>query len=168
MDKLYQSGYKYARPNETTYTSVLNSCAFTSAENDLAKRKALDVAIFTLEELQESHYGKPNHITYGMFLKACANLMKSDDERWRNVVEPIILQCCKDGFVGDLVLNQLRTAAPSYLYTGLLNKALDESKSQPNTKMTKIQDLPAAWSKNVRERSGRTRYRGANRRWKRP
>jgi len=158
MDKLYQGGYKYARPNEMTYTSVLNSCAFTFVENDLSKRKALDVAIFTLEELQESHYGSPNHVTYGMFLKACANLMSTDDERWQRIVEPVVLQCRRDGCVGELVLKQLQNAAPEHLYHNLLDDVVDLDRD----KMTviKFSDLPEAWRCNVREKRGRAQWKG--------
>ena len=156
MDKLYQGGYKYARPNEMTYTSVLNSCAFTFVENDLSKRKALDVAIFTLEELQESHYGSPNHITYGMFLKACANLMSTDDERWQRIVEPVILQCRRDGCVGELVLKQLQNAAPEQLYQNLLDDVVDRDKMT----LIKFSDLPEEWRCNVREKRGRAQWKG--------
>ena len=156
MDKLYQGGYKYARPNEMTYTSVLNSCAFTFVENDLSKRKALDVAIFTLEELQESHYGSPNHITYGMFLKACSNLMSTDDERWQRIVEPVLLQCRRDGCVGELVLKQLQNAAPEHLYHNLLDDVVDRDKMA----VIKFSDLPEEWRCNVREKRGRAQWKG--------
>lgn len=157
MDKLYQGGYKYARPNEMTYTSVLNSCAFTFVENDLSKRKALDVAIFTLEELQESHYGSPNHVTYGMFLKACAHLMTNDDERWQRIVEPVVRQCRRDGCVGELVLKQLQNSAPEHLYQNLLDDFVVD-----RDKMTviKFSDLPEDWRCNVREKRGRTQWKG--------
>jgi hypothetical protein len=148
MDKLYQAGYKYARPNEMTYTSVLNSCAFTFVEDDLSKRKALDVAIFTLEELQDSHYGNPNHVTYGMFLKACSNLMSTDDERWRRIVEPVILQCRRDGCVGELVLAQLQDAAPEHLYRNILEEVVDKDKMT----LVKFSDLPEEWRCNVHEK----------------
>lgn len=156
MDKLYQGGYKYARPNEMTYTSVLNTCAFSFVENDLSKRKALDVAIFTLEELQESHYGSPNHITYGMFLKACSNLMSTDDERWQRIVEPVLLQCRRDGCVGELVLKQLQNAAPEHLYYNLLDDVVDRDKMT----VIKFSDLPEEWRCNVREKRGRAQWKG--------
>jgi len=54
MDKLYRDGQnKDARPNEFTYSSVLDSCAFSSVGGQRARRKALDTAIFTLEELRD-------------------------------------------------------------------------------------------------------------------
>uniref|UniRef100_A0A7S2HPY4 Pentacotripeptide-repeat region of PRORP domain-containing protein n=1 Tax=Helicotheca tamesis TaxID=374047 RepID=A0A7S2HPY4_9STRA len=148
MDKLYQAGNKETRPCEFTYTTVLNSCAFSFTVGDqLTKRKALDTAIFTLEELQESQYCSPNHVTYGMFLKACATLMAADDERRRIVVEPVFLQCCRDGQVGALVLSQLRDAAPADLY----EKLLDDIGVQLGDRVT-INDIPVEWRCNVQEK----------------
>lgn len=145
MDKLYRAGQnKDARPNEFTYTSVLNSCAFSSVGGPDTRRKALDTAIFTLEELQASSYGRPNHVTYGMFLKACANLIPTDEERRRVVVEPVFLQCCKDGQVGEIVLRQLRLAAPEDLYNKLLGDI-----SQTGLRVT-LKDLPPEWRCNVK------------------
>jgi len=155
MDKLYRAGHnKNARPNEFTYTSVLNSCAFSILGGQNVRRKALDTAIFTLAELQGSPYGKPNHVTYAMFLKACANLIPMDDERRRVVVEPVFLQCCKDGQVAEIVLKQLRLAAPDDLYQKLLGK-ISRSGST-----VKIEDLPVEWRCNVRNE--KARYRSNN------
>ena len=151
MDKLYRAGVnKGLRPNEFTYTSVLNSCAFSCGRQH-TRRKALDTAIFTLEELQESPYGNPNHVTYGMFLKACANLIPMDAERRRVVVEPVFMQCCKDGQVGEIVLKQLRLAAPDDLYQKLLGD-LSQSGST-----VRIEDLPVEWRCNVRNEKHRKR-----------
>lgn len=145
MDKLHQSGDKDTRPNELTYTSVLNSCAFPAVLDPRSRKKALDTAIFTLAELQGSPYGKPNHLTYGTFLKACANLMPRDDELRKMVVEPVFQQCCKDGQVGDMVLKHLRNAAPKDLYRELL-KGVAASGAK-----VKVEDLPLEWRRNVKE-----------------
>ena len=147
MDKLYQAGYKDARPNEVTYTSVLNSCAFPATLDQLTRRKALDTAKFTLHELQASRYGQPNEVTYGTFLKACANLLTDDDEMLRVVIEEAFRQCCRDGQVGDMVLSYLREAAPEDLYRELLDDAVETSDS-----IITIEELPSAWSCNVRRR----------------
>lgn len=152
MDKLYRAGQnKDARPSEFTYTSVLNSCAFSSVCSLHSRRKALDTAIFTLEELQESPYGRPNHVTYGMFLKACANLIPMDDDRRRVVVEPVFLQCCKDGQVGENVLRQLRLAAPEDLYRKLLSGV-----RQSGAYVT-LEDIPEEWRCNVKDDRNRRR-----------
>ena len=144
MDKLYQAGYKEARPNEVTYTSVINSCAFPAVLDERTRRKALYTAIFTLEELQSSRYGHPNQLTYGTFLKACANLLSEDDEMRRVVIEKVFLQCCKDGLVGEFVLARLRDAAPEDLYKKLLGDAVVSG-----TRVT-VNDLPPQWRSNIR------------------
>ncbi len=153
MDKLYQAGYKDARPNEVTYTSVLNSCAFTAALNERTKRKALfDTAIFTLQELQASRYGAPNDVAYGTFIQACANLLSKDDEMLRAVIEEAFQQCCKDGQVGEMVLHHLRDAAPGDLFDELLSAALGVAKEKMDFDRVNIDDLPAEWRRNVFER----------------
>ena len=154
MDKLYRAGDKDTRPNELTYTAVLNSCAFPAVLDPKSRKKALDTAIFTLAELQGSPYGKPNHLTYGTFLKACANLMPRDGELRRMVVEPVFLQCCEDGQVGEMVLTHLWDAAPKDLYWELLKDV-----AAPGAKVT-LQDIPLDWRRNVQEHRrwpGRTR-----------
>ena len=152
MDKLYQAGYKDARPNEVTYTSVLNSCAFPATLDQLTRKKALDTAIFTLNELQASRYGQPNEVTYGTFIKACSNLLSDDEEMLRDVIEDAFQQCCKDGQVGEMVLAYLREAAPEDLYNELLAE-VDSSDS-----VVTIEELPSAWSCNVRPDNRRDRF----------
>lgn len=156
MDKLYQAGNKEARPNEVTYTAVLNSCAFPSVLDPKARRRMLDVAMFTLEELQASRYGHPNQVTYGTFIKACANLLPDDEDLRRVVLKKVFEQCCRDGQVGEMVLTHLRKAAPPDLYKELLAVA--------NWKTTTIsvRDLPREWRCNLpsekkrKDRTGRT------------
>ena len=148
MDKLYQAGNKEARPNEVTYTAVLNSCAFPAVPDPKTRRKALDTAIFTLEELQSSRYGQPNQVTYGTFIKACANLLDENDEFRREMIERVFRQCCKDGQVGEMVLSYLRMAAPPDLYEELLADFASSGR-----KLT-VEDLPREWRCNVAKRNG--------------
>jgi hypothetical protein len=149
MDKLYQAGYKDARPSEVTYTSVLNSCAFTSSLDERTKRKAFDTAIFTLQELQTSRYGAPNDIAYGTFIQACANLLSKDDEMLRAVIEEAFQQCCRDGQVGEMVLYHLRDAAPEDLFNELLSEAFGTTRERIHVEAINIEDLPADWRRNV-------------------
>jgi hypothetical protein len=146
LDKLYQAGDINARPTTTSYTAVLNSCAFPAVTDAKSRRKALDTAIFTLQELQGSEYGKPNSITYGMFFKACANLLPRDDALRRMVVEPVFRKACQDGQVGEMVLTHFRHAAPRDLYEELLG-GLCRVKGRRVT----FEDLPAEWRCNVEE-----------------
>lgn len=143
MDKLYQAGYKSARPNEVSYTSVLNSCAFTASLDKRTKRKAFDTAIFTLQELRASRYGQPNDIAYGTFMQACANLLSEDDEKLRVVIEEAFQHACKDGQVGEMVLYHLRDAAPEDLYNELLSEVMRTEET------IQIDDLPPEWRRNV-------------------
>lgn len=147
MDKLYQAGYKDARPNEVTYTSVINSCAFPAASCDpKTRRKALDTALFTLQELQASRYGHPNEITYGTFMQACANLLVANDDEMllREVIENTFQQCCRDGQVGEMVLTHLKIAAPEDLYKELLSEVevLGET-------AVSVEHLPQEWRCNI-------------------
>ena len=151
MDKLYQAGVnKEARPNEVTYTAVLNSCAFPAVWDEKTRRKALDTAIFTLAELKASRYGHPNQITYGTFFKALANLMPDDEQLRRAVIKEAFQQCCKDGQVGDMVLTQLRAAAPADLYEELVLDAVRGNSARKLTNRVTVADLPAEWRSNVR------------------
>ena len=146
MDKLYQSGYKQARPNILTYTSVLNAAAFPSKQSDFkTKRKALDTAIFTLHELRSSQYGHPTELTYSTFMKACSNLLSSKDETsLREVIEETFHQCKEDGQVGEMFLSRLKEAAPKDLYTSLLSEVVTDRD------FVKVDDLPQSWRCNVR------------------
>lgn len=152
MDLLYRSGGEdnmNLRPNEISYTCVLNSCAYSTANDYNVRRKALDTAIFTFEELRNSPYGKPNHVTYSMYLQCCANLIPSDDELRRiTLVEPVFQQCCRDGQVNHMVLNQLRQAAPDDLFEKLLGEAVQ--KKNGTLKRVTVEDLPSEWKCNVR------------------
>lgn len=154
MDKLYRAGNKDARPNGVTYTTVIKSCAFPAALDERSRRKALDTAIFTLQELQGSRYGHPNELTYGTFIKACANLVPDDDELRRAVIKEAFLQCCRDGQVGEMVLNVLRKASPQGLFEELLADFGGAAVS--------VQDLPHEWRCNVQRAKFRILRRGSN------
>jgi hypothetical protein len=146
MDKLYQAGNKEARPNEVTYTAVLNSCAFPAALDERTRRKALDTAIFTLKELQSSRYGHPNQVTYGTFIKACANLLPDNVDLRSEIIREAFQQCCKDGQVGEMVLTYLRRAAPADLYDELLQNIIRRGA------IVSVEDLPPEWRCNVRDK----------------
>lgn len=147
MDKLYQSGDGEARPNEVTYTSVLNAAAFPAKSMDIkTKRKALDTAIFTLNELQSCQYAQPTELTYSTFIKACCNLLSTEDEdSLREVIQETFHQCKEDGQVGEMFLSGLREAAPTDLYKDLFSEVLVKNKD-----FVEVDDLPHSWRCNVR------------------
>ena len=118
---------------------------------------ALDTAIFTLAELKASRYGHPNQITYGTFFKALANLVPDDDKFRRAVIKESFQQCCNDGQVGDMVLSQLRAAAPADLFEELVVAAVQETSSRKDSRHVRASDLPAKWRSNVRAGNGSPR-----------
>lgn len=141
MDKQYRAGNKDVRPNEITYTAVLNSCAFPAVHDYRTRRKALDTAMFTLKELQDSRYGQPNQVTYGTFIKACRNLLDDDDDLCRIVIKKALEECIKDGQVGQMVLN--------YIPREIIDELLaDYSGSR---RPLNVHDIPLEWRCNVRD-----------------
>ncbi|KAL3903409.1 MAG: hypothetical protein SGILL_010457, partial [Bacillariaceae sp.] len=153
MDKLYRSGYKEARPSAFTYTSVLNAAAFPAlSADDRMKRKALDTAMFTLQELQASGYDQPNELTYSTFLKALTNLLSDDDVTLREAIKETFEQCKNDGQIGEKFLYRLREAAPADLY----NELFSDFELTAN-EMISVNDLPPSWSSNVSTQRPRKR-----------
>mmetsp|Transcript_1226 Transcript_1226/g.3103 ORF Transcript_1226/g.3103 Transcript_1226/m.3103 type:complete len:877 (+) Transcript_1226:207-2837(+) len=153
MDKLYQSGYKGAKPNTLTYNNVLNAAASSEVSMDWkTKRKALDTAIFTLKELQSSEYGQPTELSYSTLMKACSNLLSTeDDPSLREIIENTFHQCKEDGQVGEMFLSRLREAAPEDLYRDLLSDVVASNKDEVT-----LDDLPQSWRCNVVTRSCQT------------
>ena len=100
-----KTGDDETRPNEISYTAVINSCAFVPLSDARIRRKALDTALFTLRELQDSRYGQPNQVTYGAFIKACVNLLHDDEKRRREIIIRVFQECCSDGQLGQMVLH---------------------------------------------------------------
>lgn len=143
MDKLYQAGYKEAKPDEITYTSVLKSCAFPASLDSKTRRKAYYTAMFTWQELKESRYAHPNDVTYGTFIRACSNLLTEDDTTLRHVLQDAFQHCKEAGQVGEQVLCNLRKAAPEDLYQDLLSEA------SLSSEVIKVDDLPFTWRRNL-------------------
>jgi hypothetical protein len=108
----YQSGNKAAIPNVFAYSAVLNSCAFTFG-NDIERQDAMDVAVEIMAGISKSRTANANHVVNASFLKACASLLPYEDARRWPIVETMFKKCCRDGQVGEVVLRQLKFAAPS-------------------------------------------------------
>lgn len=143
MVEAYKSGKSSNKPTIFTFNAVLNACAYTFNQNE--KVDAFMVIVSTLVLLQE--FTKPDHTTYGTLLKAWCNLIPKDDERRARIVRSVFRQCCKEGQVGNMVMQQLKYAATPELYRALTGKDV--------TQDIKISNLPTNWSKNVKERQGK-------------
>jgi hypothetical protein len=151
MDKLHQTGFLQDSPDGITYTTVLQSCAVSSNFDKRSRAKALDTAIFTLEEIIGRPDVKPSHVTYEVFLKAVVNLMPEEYELKKEVVEPVFTSCKNDGYVTFAFLGYLRDAVHDDLYKELMGDYYFDIACMNH-------ELPAAWTKNVPNR-GRARRR---------
>ena len=140
MIDAYKSGNRAARPVLYSFNACLNACAHTFNRQD--KVDAFLVVVATLVHLQE--YTKPDHTTYGTLLKAWSILIPKDDERRSRIVKSVFRQCCLEGQVGTMVLNQLRFAASPELYETLTGKTMKEELN--------LKSIPTRWSRNVKER----------------
>lgn len=143
MVDAYKAGNLSAKPSIFPFNACLNACAYTFDQKE--KVDAFLVAVSTLVLLQE--YTKPDHTTYGTLLKAWCNLIPKDDERRQRVVKSVFTQCCKEGQVGTMVMQQLKYAASPDLYRELVGMDVKDD--------VKMASLPSHWSQNVKERNGK-------------
>jgi len=140
MIDAYNNGNKALKPPVYAFNACLNACAYT--HNQKEKVDAFRVAVSTLVLLQK--YCKPDHTTYGTLIRAWSNLFPKDDERRDNIIDSVFKQCCKEGQLGLMVLQQLKFAASPELYRSLLGKEITDE--------VNLTELPPEWSKHVHER----------------
>ena len=141
MIKLYEAGNKHARPNVVAVNAVINACAFTNGDVP-EQNRAMEIAHKCLKELQSSPYGNPDQVTYGTFMKVCVNQMPESYTR-QQIVEIAFKKCCKDGQVGNFVLQQLKASATPELYEHLVGRSIHDH--------IQMEDLPKEWWCNVVE-----------------
>jgi len=141
MIDFFKAGNTDAKPSVYTFNACLNACAYTFDQAE--KVDAFIVAVSTLVLLQE--YTKPDSVTYGTLLKAWCNLIPNEDERRHRIVNSVFLQCCKDGQVGSMVMQQLQYAATPELYRTLVGKDVNDD--------VNLSSLPWQWTRNVKERN---------------
>jgi hypothetical protein len=142
MEKLYKAGNDHVRPNIVAVNAVMNACAFTNGDVRYQNR-AVEIAHSIMKSLENSPYGSsPDQITYGTFMRVCANQMPDTHTR-QQIVVALFKKCCRDGQVGNFVLQQLKGLASSEVYQELVGKSSYEN--------TQMEDLPKEWWCNVVE-----------------
>lgn len=141
MQTLYDEGQDNMKPNVFVYSAVLNACAYTFGRDE-EREAALNIGIETWEELKQSGT-HPNHVAYGSFIRICRRLMTEDDSRRNHFITRAFQQCCADGQVGIYVLKQIR--ADYKLFKVLLQPYIVDGDVD-------INNVPAEWTRNVRER----------------
>jgi Pentatricopeptide repeat domain len=158
MKALYRSGdHEHLKPNVIAYNAVMNACAFCnnvggggSTSISLQEQShAMEMAHSILKEMEQSSNEfnvTPDQVTYGTFLKVCANQLPDCSTR-QQIVEVLFKKCVRDGQVGNLVLQQLKTMINEELYMRLIGK--------PQNADITMEDLPQEWWCNVVEGKGR-------------
>ncbi|KAL7567505.1 hypothetical protein ACA910_009517 [Epithemia clementina (nom. ined.)] len=149
LENDYAFGRSTLRPDVTTYSSVINCCAYHRHFEGQAE--ALAVALRTFRKLCDMEGGEgPNNITFGTLFKAIAHLMPAGDER-DELVRSLFDKCCDEGFVDAFVLSQVKTAS-LLLFKDLMEEAGQSwGKNKPENEIIEgiLESIPSEWSSNV-------------------
>lgn len=148
MIAMHKAGDEKVRPNVVVANAVMNACAYTTGEVH-ERNRAVEIAHKVYKSMESGEYGKPDQITYGTFLKVCANQMPECSTR-EQIVEMIFQKCVKDGQVGNLVLQQLKSITSPEKYFEWVGMDLYDDH--------RMEDLPTEWWNNVVEGKWRRRH----------
>ena len=124
MCRLHEEGNANLKPNASSFTIIINACAFSADVYKSKNEKAsiLQIAVDTMEELRQSPYANPTDITYGTFMKACYRLLGASDKVQLNaLLRSTYADALGNNQLTPFVLKQLRQAS-SELYDELLNE----------------------------------------------
>jgi hypothetical protein len=147
LENDYQSGKSYVRPDVTTYSSVINACAYCVG-NAPKRDEALRIALRTFYKLYDMEDENANNITYGTMLKAIQNLMPISDER-TDLVQELFDMCCENGYVDYFVLSQLRFASPQ-LYRNILEGPCGLAGPESKYGLEAVlKNVPTEWTANT-------------------
>lgn len=146
LEEDYRSGASSLRPDVTTYSSVINACAYCAGDST-KRAEALETALRTFHKLCAMKDVSPNNIVYGTFFKVIQNLMPVGEER-EELVQTLFDQCCDQGHVDSFVLTQVRYASPS-LYRELVEGPCGLGGPNSHDIETVLRNIPIEWSASV-------------------
>jgi len=151
LDKLLQMHKETRNPNlrpsQVPFNTVLNAAAFSkSSTTEEQRREALQVAVQTFSRLR-MYDVPPDEVSYGNILKCIHNLMPAGPTRTTMALN-VFEKCRQEGFVGDLVWNEIRRVVPNDKLSAVvpLRKSLGSAR---------VGDLPVAWRCNTKKRRRR-------------
>lgn len=148
MSDLYEKGNESVRPNVVIYNAIINACAYTIGDMS-EQRRAMEIAHVMIQDLEKSPYAFADQVTYGTFLKVCENQMPPSDTRLQ-LVNVIFRKCAKDGQMGKLVIDQLKSITTPDQFREIVGfSSFDKEKGW--------KDLPLEWRCNVVEGKKRRR-----------
>lgn len=151
LDQYRTGKNRYAKPDVITCNSVLNSCAYEEAADDDEKAEMIDMVVDVLETYQTNapKFGWPNHVTYSHVLLAISKHLSPTDEKRQALAEATFWQCCDNGHVSVLVVNQLYRALPSWEhFKGLMGEALFSEEGDAKLGFN-LRKLPPQWTRYV-------------------
>ena len=147
LEENYSSRRSKVRPDLTTYSSVINCCAYYSGPSK-AKDAAFQVAWRTFNKLKQANDLVANNIVYGTLFKAIGKLCRPDTTK-DTIIRDVFGECCSAGQVCSFVLNQLRNASRKKLFRELVLKPC-ALKDQDASNIDKIlKSMPRSWGNNV-------------------
>ncbi len=143
------TGSDKMKPNQVTYNTVLNACAFSAFTEATEKKQAMRIAVNLFNEMQKSDI-KPDAITYGMMIKCIANLMPRGEVR-NKMASGLFNNAKEKGLVNGLVFDEIRRAIPGANMGGLLKDCFRNNKKRKPLSEMMLRDLPRSWKANVVE-----------------
>lgn len=148
LEKDAASGSGLLKPDITTYSSMINCCAYYNYPE--GQSEALQVAFRAFKTACDLEDERPNNIIFGTLFKAMANLMPPNDER-EKLSRQFFDQCCTEGMVDGFVLSQVRRACPQ-LYRELVDEPIGLGGPGHDDRIgTILKNVPMEWSANVVE-----------------
>ena len=147
LEEHYKAGKSTIKPDITTYSSVINCCAYYNGPRK-GKSAAFEVAWRTYNKIKNSDDLTPNNIVYGTLFKAVGKLTSKGRPRER-IVKDLFVECCRAGQVCSFVLGQFRAASPMKLYRTLVLKPSCLKDRDAGNFDTILKNMPKEWSRNV-------------------
>ena len=145
LEERYQDGETNIKPDITTYSSVINCCAYYTGPFG-GRSAAFDVAWRTFRKIKESDDLIVNNIVYGTLFKAIGKLTVRDRKQ-NDMIEDLFKECCQSGQVCIFVLGQVRSSSSTELFRNLLSESIETKDARNLEKI--LNKMPREWSRNV-------------------
>jgi hypothetical protein len=121
-------------------SAFISVCAKDSSSKDEAqKMETMFTALRTLEAIRDMNL-TPTSTCYGALIEACNNLVQNGQDRQR-ILENIFARAAEEGYVDQVVLENFKGAASTYLYAKMV---VASSQEVENMKV-----VPESWTRNV-------------------
>jgi hypothetical protein len=147
LEKQYEQGYSDVKPDTTTYSSVINCCAYYNGPGE-GKGAAFEVAWRAFCKIKDSNNLVANNVVYGTLFKAIGKLTPHDDDR-EKMVRDLFAECCSNGQVCSFVLSQVRSSSPKRLFRKLVLKPSSLRDKDASNIEKIMKKMPKEWGRNA-------------------